>query len=38
MLRADEDGRMRMYSLHKELLLYIYIVSNARGIEKSDIC
>ena len=24
MLRADEDGRMRMYSLHKEFLLYIY--------------
>ena len=27
MLRADQDGQMRMFSLHKEFLLYIF--SNA---------
>ena len=32
MLRADQDGRMRMFSLHKKFLLYIF--SNANGIEK----
>ena len=36
MVRAHEDGRMRMLSLHKEFLLYIF--SNANGIQKSDIC
>ena len=36
MLKADKDGRMRMFCLHKEFLLYIS--SNANGIEKSDIC
>ena len=35
MLIADQDGQMRMFSLHSEFLLYIF--SNANGIEKSDI-
>ena len=35
MLIVDEDGQMRMLSLHKKFLLYI--LSNANVIEKSDI-
>ena len=35
MLIAGQDGRMRMFSLHSEFFLYIF--SNANGIEKSDI-
>ena len=35
MLRTDEDGQMQMFSLHNEFLLYIF--SNAKAIEKSDV-
>ena len=35
MLRADEDGRMQMFSHENEFLLYIF--SNANGMEKLDI-
>ena len=35
MLRADEDGRNRMFSLHKEFLLFVF--SNAKEIEKLGI-
>ena len=28
MLRADQDGQMRMFSLHKEFLLYIFSNAN----------
>ena len=37
MLRADEDGRIRMFFLHNKFLLYIFSNANG-GKEKSDIC
>ena len=35
MLRADEDGRNRMFPLHHEFLLFVF--SNVKGIEKLGI-